>query len=390
MSETRSWRVTLGTLLLCGITYPAAAVLPDERIDILYHSYEGGGVKIDGPAILVRKNVGNSVSLSGKYYVDTVSGASLDVRAAGVDVDSGASPYREERTEYNLGLDYLRDRTLISVGYANSQENDYDAETFSLNVSQTFFGDLTTVSMGVSYGRDVVGRNDRPDFEEELERRRYSLTLTQILTTSLVTEFSYEAALDQGYINNPYRFIRYRDLGSERGYSFQTEVYPNTRNSDAFGLRALYHLPWRGALRAEYRYFEDNWDITAENVELRYTHSLRDAWLLEFKVRHYEQTGARFYQDLFDFRDAQNFMARDKEMGPFDSLTYGLGATYELPRGLIPGFERSTVNFYWDRIDFNYHDFRDVTVSPQDYALGEEPLYGSAANVIRFYFSFWF
>ena len=388
LSQRLLW-LALGAWLL-ALAAPTLAVLPEERIDILYHSYEGGGVKIDGPAILVRKNIGTSVSVSGKYYVDAVSGASLDVRAAGVDVDSGASPYREERTEYNLGVDYLHDRTLISLGYANSQENDYDSETINFNVSQTFFGDLTTLSLGFSYGKDQVGRNDRPDFEEELERRRYSVSLSQILATNLIAEFSYEAALDEGYINNPYRFIRYRDPGSERGYSFQTEVYPNTRNSDAFGLRAIYHMPWRGALRAEYRHFKDNWDIRADNAELRYTHSLHNVWLLEFKIRHYEQTGARFYQDLFDFRDAQNFMARDKEMGPFDSLTYGLGATYQLPRGLIPGFERSTVNLYWDRIDFNYQDFRDVTVSPQDYALGEEPLYGFAADVIRFYLSFWF
>lgn len=380
----------LWTLLLCALAGAAHAVLPDERIDLLYHSYEGGGVTIDGPALLVRKNLSSSVAVSGKYYVDTVSGASLDVRAAGVDVDSGASPYREERTEYNLGFDYLRDRTLISVGYANSQENDYDAETISLNISQTFFGDLTTLSLSTSFGQDVVGRNDQPEFEEELERRRYGVSLTQILGTGLIAELSYEAAVDQGYINNPYRFIRYRDPGSERGYSFQTEVYPNTRNSDAFGLRAIYHMPWRGSLRAEYRYFEDNWEIEANNVELRYTHSLQNVWLLEFKVRHYQQTGAAFYQDLFDFRDAQNFMARDKEMGPFNSTTVGLGASYELPRGLVPGFEKSTVNFYWDRIHFKYEDFRDVTVSPAEYALGEEPLYSFNANVIRFYLSFWF
>lgn len=381
----------MGAAALLFSAVSGASVLPDERIDILYHSYDGGGVTIDGPAVLVRKNLGNSVSVSGKYYVDTVSGASLDVRAQGVDVDSAASPYREERTEYNLGLDYLRDRTLISLGYANSQENDYDAETFSLGISQTFFGDLTTLALSTSLGDNVIGRNDRPDFEEQMESRRYGLTLTQILSTSLIAAFSYESVQDQGYINNPYRVARYRDPGSARGFSYQTEVYPDTRNSDAFSVRGIYHLPHRrSAVRAEYRYFEDNWAIEAHTGELRYTHQLDDDWLLEFKWRHYEQTGATFYQDLFEFRDAQNYLARDKEMGPFDSRTLGLGATYRLPGGLIPGFDRSTLNLYWDHIDFRYHDFRDATVSPEDYAAGEEPLYRFNANVIRFYLSFWF
>lgn len=387
----RGQKALTALLLLLSASASLASTLPDERLDILYHSYEGGGVTIDGPAILVRKNLGTSVSVSGKYYVDTVSGASLDVRAQGVDVDSAASPYREERTEYNLGVDYLRDRTLISAGYANSQENDYDAETFSIGVSQTFFGDLTTLALNTSLGQDVVGRNDRPDFEEELERRRYGLTLTQVLSTSLIAALSYESVLDEGYINNPYRAARYRDPGSARGYSYQTEIYPDTRNSDAYSLRGIYHLPHRrSAVRAEYRYFEDNWGIQSHTGELRYTHTLNDRWLLEAKWRHYEQTGAVFYSDLFDFRDAQNYMARDKEMGPFDSRTLGLGASYTLPRGLVPGFERTSVNLFWDHIGFRYHDFRDATVSPEDYAAGEEPLYRFNAQVIRFYLSFWF
>lgn len=368
-----------------------ATVLPDERIDVMYHSYDGGGVTIDGPSVLVRKSLGNSVSVSGKYYVDTVSGASIDVEAAGVDVDSGASPYAEERTEYNLGIDYLNDRTMMSVGYASSEENDYDAETISFGVSQTFFGDLTTINLSTSLGQDVVGRNDRPEFEEELERRRYGLTLTQILSTSLIAAFSYEAVVDEGFLNNAYRQVRYRDPSSARGYSYQPEVYPNTRNSDAFGLRAIYHLPnRRSAIRGEYRYFQDNWEIEADTVELRYTHTLDDNWLFEFKARHYDQTGARFYSDLFDFRNAQNFMARDKEMGPFSSQTLGLGVTYHLPKGAVPGFERSSVNFFWDRIRFDYDDFHNVLVSPEDYAAGEEPLYQFDADVIRFYLSFWF
>ncbi len=381
----------LGALLILFSAPALSSVLPEERIDILYHSYEGGGVKIDGPAVLVRKNLGESVSVSGKYYVDTVSGASIDVEAAGVDVNSAASPYAEERTEYNAGLQYLNDRTLISLGWASSEENDYDATTYSFGITQTFFGDLTTVSLNTSYGDDVIGRNDRPDFEEVLERRRYGINISQVLRTDLIAAFSYEAVVDEGFLNNAYRQVRYRDPTSARGYSYQPEVYPNTRNSDAYALRAIYHLPnRRSALRGEYRYFEDNWAIEADTIELRYTHSLKDNWLLELKWRDYQQTGADFYSDLFPFRDAQNYMARDKEMGPFNSTTLAAGVTYTLPRGAVPGFEKSTINLFWDRIQFEYDNFRDVTVSPEEYAAGEEPLYEFDADVIRFYLSFWF
>gem|GEM_PF-6765159 len=60
------------------------------------------------------------------------------------------------------------------------------------------------------------------------------------------------------------------------------------------------------------------------------------------------------------------------------------------PGGLAPNFKRSPVNLYWDGVEFNYHNFRDLTVSTQNYTVGEEPLYGFNAHDMRSYLSFWF
>ena len=87
--------------LLLGMAGSAAAgVLPEDRADVMYHYYDGGGVQIDGPSVLARKKVLQNFSLFGNYYVDTVSSASIDVVTT-------ASPYDEERTEMTAGVDYL-------------------------------------------------------------------------------------------------------------------------------------------------------------------------------------------------------------------------------------------------------------------------------------------
>ena len=78
-----------------------AAVLPEERADALYHYYTGGGVQVDGPSILVRKNIGKSVSLSADYYVDTVSSASIDVLSQASRLD-----------EFRMHLDIPGDKAL--------------------------------------------------------------------------------------------------------------------------------------------------------------------------------------------------------------------------------------------------------------------------------------
>lgn len=394
LSFLRTRESSICFLILWFVTLAAssvslAAVLPDERIDVLYHGYDGGGAQIDGPSILVRKNIGTSVSVAANYYVDMVSSASIDVVTQG-------SKYSEERKENGFSGQYMIDRSTISLGYVSSKENDYTASTYSFGVDQSFFGDLTTLGFGVSFGEDVVGQNTDPTYERNLQRRKYSISASQIVTKNLLASLSFDSVSDQciditeeeSCLNNPYRSVRY--LSGTGGYLYQAELYPHTRNSDALGLRAVYYLPYRASIRMEARQFADSWGIDADNIELRYLHPYREQWLLEVKYRMYKQNGADFYADLFPYRDAQNFLARDKELSPFSSTTFGLGVTYKIPAGTIPWFEKSTANLYWDRFDIDYDDFRDASVLPTEYAAGEEPLYSLQADVIRFYLSFWF
>src|SRR5687768_626464 len=111
----------------------SAGVLPDDRADALYHRYEGGGVTIQGPSVLVRKKMAEKYAVSANYYQDMITSASIDVEV------SGASEYKEERDQYSLGFEYLRGKTTYNLGYSNSKENDYEADTASIGLSQDLF-----------------------------------------------------------------------------------------------------------------------------------------------------------------------------------------------------------------------------------------------------------
>jgi len=356
-----------------------AAVLPEERVDLLYHRYDGGGVEVDGPSVLVRKNVGDSVSVGANYYVDNVTSASVDVVVS-------ASKYTEERTEYSLNVDYLRQKTTMSAGYTNSDESDYTAETWSVGISQDMFGDLTTVSMGFAYGDNTVEQNGNSSFKEDTEVRSYRIGISQIFTKNLVMAFTFETISDEGYLNNPYRSVRYVDGSNPDGYSFQQEVYPRTRTSNAVAVRGNYFLSQRSAVHAGLRYFDDNWDIEAMTYELGYTMPYEENWIFEARLRYHDQESADFYSDLFPYQDAQNYLARDKELSKFTSTTVGLGGSYEFGRSWNK-IDRGSLNLQVDWIYFDYDDFRDLTKSG---AVGDEPLYDFSATVTRLYASFWF
>ena len=368
----------------------SAGVLPDDRADALYHRYEGGGVTIQGPSVLVRKKMAEKYAVSANYYQDMITSASIDVEV------SGASEYKEERDQYQLGFEYLRGKTTYNLSFTNSEENDYEAQTVGFGLSQDLFGDLTTISMGFSRGSDTVRNSTDPSFEQDIDRWSYRVGVSQILTKSIIATMNLEVITDEGFLNNPYRSYRYIDPNDTRRFTLAQEIYPRTRTSNAVAVNGRYFLPYRAAVYGGYRFFTDTWQIRADTFELGYVHPIKQQWTLEARVRYYQQDNAEFYQDLFGRVDQQNFMARDKELSTFNSTAFRIGATYEFAQTGWRFVKKGSVSLFYDRIEFKYDDFRDARVSqliptdPNYRPAGSEPLYEFGANVVQAFVSVWF
>ncbi len=380
-------RLLFFTILFAGCSATQAVILPEDRADALFHVYDGGGVTVSGPSILVRKQFAGKFSILANHYVDSISSASIDVITR-------ASEYSEKRTENSIGVDYLHDKTIMGLAYTKSDENDFNARSAHFSISQSLFGDLSTLSMGYSRGWDKVGRRGEPDFNKDADRHHYRIGLSQIITKNLLLDFGYETITDEGFLNNPYRKVRYladssaqtdpsQECLTDRNYCYEDELYPGTRTSNAVAIRSVYYLPYRAALKGEYRYFSDTWGIVAHSYEISYTYPAKNHWIYDFRYRYYRQNQADFYNDLFPYRQAQNYRARDKELSTYNNNTFGINASYEFLRHKWSLFERGTINFAWDHIRFRYDNFRDLrsTVTPA----GQEPLYQFSANILQFY-----
>lgn len=341
-----------------------AATLPEERADALYHYYSGGGIDVQGPALLVRKNFAEKYSVTASYYQDSISGASIDVV-------TNASAYSETRNQFGLGFDYLYGDTLMSISYTQSDENDYEARTLDVGLSHDFFGGMSTLAMGFSRGDDTVMRVDT-SFEDTVDRFQYRLGWTQILSPTFVAALSYEGIAEEGFLNNPYRSARVL------GASVQ-ERYPRIRTSNALGIQANKYWGDRSFVtRVKYRFYDDTWGITANNIEFMFSRRLSEKTEFGLGGRFYAQTAANFYSDNFaqEFR----YMARDKELSDFTSASIGGRISYELfrDRGRLA---KGKVTLIFDRIHFDYDNFSDIRS-------GE--LYEFNANVIQIFFSAWY
>ncbi len=371
-----NYKIYLLTLLLCiySTQITLAEVLPEERADIGYHYYDGGGVEVDGATMLVRKNFAGKFSVYGGYHHDSISGASPDVLA-------GASKYQEDRDEFTLGGTYLRDNTLMDLSYTYSDEDDYESNMVSFDISHEMFGAMTKVNIGASVGADDIERTDLDSFAEDLDRYLFRAGISQVITKTFVMAFDYEATVEEGFLNNPYRFVFVNGVSQGSG----SEEYPDTRTGQAYALKGIKYWQHRASTTLGYRFYRDTWDIRSSTVDLNYSQYIGNQWVVDVYGRYYTQDEANFFSDNFSTR--LRYMARDKELSSFDSFSIGGRIRYDLFKD-YKFLRAASLNLAVEYLDYDYDDYSGIKSVADVGSLGSG--YSFDATTIQFYFSSWF
>jgi hypothetical protein len=134
---------------------------------------------------------------------------------------------------------------------------------------------------------------------------------------------------------------------------------PRTRSSRAVKFRSLYDYgegPARTALRAEYRYFWDTWNIKAHTLEAGYSRYVGNDWLADGFARFYKQGKALFYSD--NATSETLYLSRNRQLSAFRSFGIGGKLSYVYKR--VPGEYELKINGSLERIRFDYSDFTDI------------------------------
>jgi len=354
---TRTWlKVVLITLTwLIPMAKALAVEPPQDEVSFGYNFYDGGGVTVQGPAVIVRKDLLNRMSLKAGARVDLVSSAS-------VDVVTQASPYKETRKEYTVGTNLLQGETLIGLDYTNSTESDYISNTFSVGLAHDLFNKNLTLSLRVARAWDQVGNNLDPAFGwKEFNRTIYMTGFTQSLTPYWLIQFNYEVTADAGFINNPYRSVL------TTGQAMAPENYPEARTGHAWVVRTGYgfsrHSPEEGpekgnsSIQLDYRYYRDSFDIQSYTGKILFQRYFALEWLFGIFYRYHWQGEASFYGDRLP--STQVFKARDKELSRFSDHWIGSSVKFKPKRQWWRHIENPYIQFSYSFLMFNYENFTD-------------------------------
>jgi hypothetical protein len=182
--------------------------------------------------------------------------------------------------------------------------------------------------------------------------------VTQILNPRWQASVNVEAVSDTGYLGNAYRTARV--FGA-----VVPERHPRTRSSRAIRIGTVGRVGWfgqagqaepRDALRADYRYFWDTWDIKAHTAEVGYSRSLGQSFLADGFVRYYKQSKALFYSD--NAQADTTYLSRNRQLGTFNNLTVGGKLSYDWKAQ--PGVYDLKANLGLELLNVNYRDYTDV------------------------------
>jgi len=357
------WRrlaALLGSLLggLLAIGGARAADLPEDTAEGLLHVYNGGGVTAYGPAFLVRKSVADRFSITGSYYLDAVSNASIDVVTT-------ASKYKETRHEFALSGDYVYRDSQITLGGSTSHEPDYVANRVSLDITQEVFGGMTSVALGFTRGADKVEKKDSPEFSDTARHWQYRLGVSQILSPRWIMSLNAEALSDDGYLGSPYRAARVFGAAVP-------ERNPRTRSARALMLRVKGDLGSRDAFSASYRYYTDTWEIKGHTLELGYSRYFQETWLADTYLRYYTQSGASFYSD--NAQSETLYVSRNRQLSTFDNAAIGAKVSWLWRKE--PGKYEVKLNGAYEFVHFKFKDFTDLRTGDK---------YAYSASILQLY-----
>jgi hypothetical protein len=144
---------------------------------------------------------------------------------------------------------------------------------------------------------------------------------------------------------NPYRFV-------EVGTVLRRETMPDELRRFAAAARFVQLLAPAHGLRAEYRFYLDDWGVASHTAELRYLLRLGEA-TLRVGYRFYHQLGADFYETVYP-QDAALYTG-DRELGALQTHAVGLEVGWSHELGGF--FRRASLEAGADVLRALYDDF---------------------------------
>ena len=160
-----------------------------------------------------------------------------------------------------------------------------------------------------------------------------SITFAQIINKNIQVAFTADAVYQNGYLGLPFHRVYFNDN------SVHKENLPDTRMKIPLGFRANYFIGDKVILRSFYRYYHDDWGLTAHTLELETPVKVTPFFSITPFYRYYKQTAVDYFAPYKSHTSADQYYTSNYDLSAFNSNFYGAGIRLTPPKGVF-GIQR--------------------------------------------------
>lgn len=208
-----------------------------------------------------------------------------------------------------------------------SKEDDYLAISGGVEAEWDINQRRNTVTAGLGYSHDKLeptdGASERfPTRIADADKDTITAYggFTHAINQWTVGQLSLSYIYSDGYLSDPYKQVYVAG-------NIQPDARPDERHQIAVTARLRHYVePWKAAVHLDARYFDDDWGVAADTVELAWHQKLPQNWKVVPSVRWYEQGRADFYRPYFTVARADGFYTSDYRLSAYGAFAARVSA----------------------------------------------------------------
>ncbi len=156
-----------------------------------------------------------------------------------------------------------------------------------------------------------------------------SLTLSQVINSRLQMTLLLDLVYQQGYLGTPFHRIYFNNN------ALTNEKLPSSRFKIPVGVRLNYFLGDKFIIRTYYRYYHDDWGLTANTFNIETPVKITSFISVSPFYRYYNQSAVKYYAPYMAHDPADVFYTTDDDLSKFSSNFAGVGLRLSPPGGIF-------------------------------------------------------
>jgi len=275
--------------------------------------------------------------------IDTYTSASSDM----IDLKANSSASHHDIRIYpSVEWEIENEKKGHAFGFSASSSKEFDYLSFGFGVSyskksadknreftakaQTYLDKVSMILPVELRTYNDIGYHEHNDYPTKSRNSfNASFTLSQVVNQRLQLMFLLDLAYQQGQLALPFHRVYFTDN------TVKSETLPNTRFKLPVGIRANYFLGNNIVLRSFYRYYHDDWGLTAHTAELETVFKITPFFSVSPFYRYYTQTGIVFFAPYQQHALTDTYYTSNYDLSKFNSSFIGAGLRFAPEKGVL-------------------------------------------------------